>query len=106
MSRVAILIQRVAAVGYAVRLKDGAPVLAPARSECVMPTPLLKALKDNRDAVVAYLSTCCVCGRDVSDDEDRERLADPLYCGFFGGREVKVDGEVLHPEEPRCPFKR
>ena len=57
------------------------------------------------EEAVECLDLCRVCGRDVSDPEDRDRLKDPLYCQFFGGRAVTVGGELLHPEEPRCPFK-
>lgn len=102
---VAHLLQRVSCCGYTVRVTAGAPKLVPVRSECVMPIPLLKALKDHKAAVVAYLSTCALCGKDISDDETRERMADPLWCSMFGSKGV-VDGHGrTHPEEPRCPWK-
>lgn len=72
---VAVLLQRVAACGYRIRVTHGGPVLEPARSECLIPGPLLKALKDNRAAVLEFLTECRLCQRDVRDPEDRERLA-------------------------------
>jgi hypothetical protein len=55
-----------------------------------MPTPLLEALKDNREAVVKYLTECRVCSRNNGDPEDRDRLraANPFClltpCPFRG----------------------
>lgn len=102
---VAHILQRVTACGYAVRVTGGSPKLVATRAECVMPRPLLKALKDHKAAVVAYLSTCVVCGRDTSDDETRDRMADALFCSRAGGREVTDGNGTYHPEGPRCPFK-
>lgn len=48
---------------------------------------------------------CRVCGRDVSDPEDRERLADPAFCDRGGARAYQDCDGVLHPESERCPFK-
>lgn len=49
---------------------------------------------------------CHVCGRDASDPEDRDRLADALFCPRAGTRQAVVDGNgVTHPQEARCPFK-
>jgi len=55
-----------------------------------MPTPLLNALKDHREAVVKYLTECVACGRDVRDPEDRDRLNGPNpFCRLT-----------------ECPFRR
>ena len=52
----------------------------------------------------ADVEACRVCGREVAD-EDKPRLADPLFCDRGGGRAV-VDGNgVAHPETQRCPYK-
>ena len=100
------LLQRVLACGYSVSITPDGPRLRPERGECSMPLPLLADLKANREAVVEYLNSCHVCGRDVSDPEDRERLADPAFCDRGGSRAaVSKRGEVRHPETQRCPFK-
>jgi hypothetical protein len=55
-----------------------------------MPTPLLAALKQHREAVVKWLTECRECGRNNSDPEDRDRLrgANPFCkevpCPFRG----------------------
>lgn len=54
---------------------------------------------------VECLDLCDLCGRDVSDPEDRARLADPLFCTAFGSPGL-VDGTGrIHPKERRCPYK-
>ena len=105
MLNIAQLLQRVTACGFAVEITDAGPQLVPIRSEHVMPKPLLKALRDNRDAVVKFLSECAVCGKDTRNAEDRERLADPLYCDRGGSREVRDGSGTTHPATQRCPFK-
>ena len=100
------LLQRVAACGYAISLRGGSPVLEPTRSEHIMPEPLLGAVKRSKAEIVAYLSTCCVCGRDTSDDDDRERMDDPAHCDRGGSQAVTDGNGVYHPETQRCPFKR
>lgn len=48
---------------------------------------------------------CRVCGRDVSDPEDRAALADPAHCDRGGARPV-TDGCGNHHEGcERCPYK-
>lgn len=84
MINVAQLLHRVSAHGCRVELTEGGPVLFPSKGVRV-PTPLLAALRDNRDAVIAYLSECRLCRRDVRNAEDRERLKgiNP-FCGVLG----------------------
>ena len=53
----------------------------------------------------ADVEVCRVCGREVAD-EDKPRLADPLFCERGGGGKACVDGNgVAHPEALRCPYK-
>lgn len=100
------LVQRVAACGYEIVVTPAGPVLKEARSECVMPPGLLADLKANRDAVVAFLTTCGLCGRSVGDAEDRERLKDPAHCEQ-GGANARRDrkGFVVLAAVARCPWK-
>lgn len=49
--------------------------------------------------------SCRVCGKDVSDPETRERMADPLFCDQGGCNAVTDGNGVKHPEMKRCPFK-
>jgi hypothetical protein len=48
---------------------------------------------------------CQVCGRDVSNAEDRARLADPLFCPNGGSKAVTDGTGRFHPSTARCPFK-
>jgi len=99
------LVARAAGYGWAVELRDGPRLVRADPLAGKLPTPLVDALRRNREAVVAWLTTCGVCGADVSDDETRARLADPLFCSRGGGKAV-VDGNgVAHPEARRCPYK-
>jgi hypothetical protein len=105
LSPVARLIARLAACGFAVELKNGGPFLVPTRREAFAPSALMADLRANRDAVLESLSTCRVCGRDVSDPEDRERMADPAHCDR-GGATAATDGlGVYHEGCERCPYK-
>jgi hypothetical protein len=57
---------------------------------------LKPTLAELRPEIVEMLTQSCpVCERDVTDAEDRERLADPLYCQVFGSK-----------TEVRCPYKK
>lgn len=49
--------------------------------------------------------TCRECGKDVSDPETRERMADPLFCDRGGCKAVTDGNGVKWPEQRRCPFK-
>lgn len=50
--------------------------------------------------------TCRVCGRDVSDPEDRELLgSSPLLCDRGGSRGATDAHGTYHPPQERCPFK-
>lgn len=86
----------------------------------LLPAWYVAACRERRPEIVAHVlataqaspaahepQTCRVCGRDVSDPEDRERLDDPLFCSAGGGREVRDrQGAVLYPAGERCPFKK
>lgn len=63
-----------------------------------VPVPVIEKPKHDPD-------TCRECGRDVSDPEDRARLADPLYCERGGSKEVTDGNGVHHPKTNRCPYK-
>jgi hypothetical protein len=99
------LLHRCSENGFAVTVTGGQPRLLPVRDGAVMPKPLLAALKAYRAAVIAYLAACELCGRDVSDAEDRDRLADPVHCQEFGSRAVRDGNGDFHPESQRCPWK-
>lgn len=109
------LLARVAACGYRVELVNGSPQLSATRAECVMPPRLLAALKAHRAAVIDHLTrnhspaaqeNCRVCGRDVSDPEDRERVANsPAFCDRGGAPGVTDGHGVYHEPQERCPFK-
>lgn len=107
MLNVGHLLQRVESCGYTVRVTaDGAAVLVPTRGECVMPAPLLKALKDHKAAVVAYLTECVVCKRDVRDPEDRERLREVNpFCDRGYAREATDADGVRRAASTPCPFR-
>ena len=99
------LVARVAGYGWAVDLRDGPRLVRADPLAGKLPTPLVDALRRNRESVVSWLTTCGVCGADVSDDETRARLADALFCSRGGGRAC-VDGNgTVHPEALRCPYK-
>lgn len=103
----AYLLQRLAAHGRKVVLCGGNVQMVVTREGAGQPPgPLLEELREHREAVVAFLSTCELCGRDTSDDEDRERMADLMFCQQFGSNDVVTKGgRVEHDGEPRCPFK-
>lgn len=48
---------------------------------------------------------CRVCGRDVTDPEDRARLADPAFCDRGGARAVTDGNGNRHEGGERCPYK-
>lgn len=55
--QIAALIQRVAECGYVVELKSGNTSLRPTSRDAKCPAELLRELKDNRAAIIAYLKT-------------------------------------------------
>lgn len=72
--------------------------------ELVPPAEMTDAVRDQimnlaiecralRQEIVEYLADSCpICERPIMCDEDRDRLADPLYCEQFAN--------------PRCPYKK
>lgn len=48
---------------------------------------------------------CALCGRDVSDPEDRARLVDPAHCARGGAAAVWKAGKLLQAAVERCPYK-
>lgn len=99
------LIQRVTACGYRISVDGGSTQLVKARRECALPPQLLATLRANRDAIVEHLTTCGVCGREVSDLETREFVADPLGCDRGGSDRVTDGNGVTHEGGKRCPHK-
>lgn len=107
MINVAQLLGRVAAYGYAVVVTESGPALKPGDDPAAIPGPLMKALRDNREAIVTYLTACRECGRDMSCPEDRERLKGPNPFCDRGTAQAVTDGNgVAHAASPGCPFRR
>jgi hypothetical protein len=100
------LLTRAAECGYRVEVDETGPHLVRVVEGAVLPSGLYADLKRHRESVVAHLTVCAVCRRDVSDRENRDRLVDPAFCDRAGSREVVTrSGTVVHPETPRCPYK-
>lgn len=105
---VAMLLEHVRAIGYAVELTEHGPRLVQVEPGSRVPSDLLSALKTYRTEIIEHLSaprepsdpegdirpvTCSTCGKDATDPETRARLADPVFCST--GR----------TSQPPCPFK-
>jgi hypothetical protein len=50
-------------------------------------------------------AACALCGRDVSDPEDRARLVDPAFCDRGGAAAQWKRGVRVREAVPRCPHK-
>jgi hypothetical protein len=100
------IVQAIESYNWRFELTDGKPKLVAAVNAGELPPQLVNEIKDNREEVLAYLSVCAVCGRDVSDPEDRVRLNDPLLCDRGGSKKSGINGHGERYEAtPRCPYK-
>lgn len=109
------LIGRAADAGFMFELTDGSGArLVRIRRGAEMPPELLAELKANRDAILERLEcasdpevqACRVCGRDISDPEDRDVIAtNHLLCDRGGSKgHTDIEGFEHQPSE-RCPLK-
>src|SRR5687767_3865691 len=83
------VLAELAALGCVVTVTNGAPSVTPPKNKADAARfadlmPLLKLHRTELVAAFAEPVVCEVCGRDVTDPEDRERLADPLFCDRGG----------------------
>jgi hypothetical protein len=101
--------------GYVVELdRSHQPTLSPTRDGAKLPPELLEQLKANRYAIRAWIlaqtdpQACELCGRDVTDPEDRERCSDAAICDMGGAHEKKhwKTNEITSPMVRRCPYKK
>lgn len=83
------ILARVRGCGYRIELATTGPRLLPIVPGAIMPPGLLGTLKWHRDDIIAYLTACSSCGRDVSDPENREQLSGVNY--------------FCH--QPHCPYR-
>jgi hypothetical protein len=102
---VAKLLQMVADAGFVVDCTGENSRLVKTREDARITTRLVEALKRHRDEVIEYLTCCVVCGRNVSDPEDRERMIDAAHCDRGGGKAYRDQNGIEHPESQRCPHK-
>lgn len=114
MRLAAEIVADIMAAGWQIKLGAlNAPKLVPVADGATLDPALLAELKACRGNVVWWLRKqmadeleCELCGRDLSDPEDRERMKDPAFCERGGAPEVKNrQREVVSAAVPRCPFK-
>jgi hypothetical protein len=93
------IVQAIERYNWRFELADGKPKLVPLVNAREIHPQLVNELRENREEVLAYLSVCAVCGRDVSDPEDRMRLNDPLLCDWGGSRKSGINGHGVRYED-------